>query len=295
VRPDTALDQAPDLPGVYIMRDPAGKVLYVGKANSLRRRLASYFRAGADLLARTRLLVDRATDLEWILTGGEAEALILEDTLIKRHHPFFNIRMRDDKRYPLLEITWNEAWPRVKVVRRITSSGGRFFGPYVSSAAMRSTLKLMRKIFKLRSCTLDLATPLPRPCLDYQLELCSAPCVRAISNPAYRADVQAASRFLEGHAGGLLRRLRREMEREAQRLNFERCARLRDIIHGVEQVWERQKMVDSGGGDYDLAAVVRQGDVACALMFLIREGRLSSERHYLLEAPEPSHTGEVIL
>ncbi|MHB2021616.1 MAG: excinuclease ABC subunit UvrC, partial [Candidatus Xenobia bacterium] len=282
-----------DVSGVYLMKDSHGRVIYVGKATSLRHRVRSYFQGPKDS-PRLSWLVRQIRDFDVIATDSEMEALILEDSLIKKHHPYFNVRLRDDKRYPLLEITAGETWPRLRVARRAINRRSRYFGPYTSSQAMRQTIKLLRKVFKLRTCTLPMEKPIDRPCLDFFIAQCSAPCTRQISEEEYRSNVDAACRFLEGHAGELVRSLKTEMGREAEALNYERAGRLRNIIQALEKVLERQKMVSERDVDEDYVAVALDETTACAQVLMVREGKLTEEQHFLLEAQGAEGEGEVM-
>lgn len=271
-------------PGVYLMKDAQGRVIYVGKATSLRARVRSYFQSSRDMHVRTRTMVSKVADFDTISTDSEMEALMLESNLIKKHRPVFNVKMRDDKRYPMLEVTLGETWPRLRLVRRPSGRRSRFFGPYSNAQALRKTMKVLARAFRVRTCSLPLEKPLDRPCLDYHIQQCTAPCTRFIGEEEYRASVLAACQFLEGHVDALLRSLRRQMEVASEALEFERCIRLRNIILAVEQVTERQKVISEGTDDLDVLGLVQRDGVACMTVLQVREGKLVDEQHFVLEA-----------
>ena len=223
------VDLLPERPGVYLFLDAAGRVIYVGKAASLRDRVRSYFRGGKHLSARVLRLVQEIADVDHIVTDTEVEALILECNLIKEHRPRFNIRLRDDKNYPYLRIGTDEPWPRLLVVRRPRNDGARYFGPYTQASALYETLRTLRGVFPYRTCSeARFREHRQRPCLHYFIGRCPGPCAGLCSPEAYRETIQQLIQFLEGRQGALLDRLRREMEEAAERLEFERAARLRD-------------------------------------------------------------------
>jgi excinuclease ABC subunit C len=277
------VEALPSTPGVYTFRDERGRVLYVGKAKVLKNRVRSYFQASRDLHPRTRAMVARIHDLDVIAVDNPKEALVLESNLIKRHRPMFNVKMRDDKRYPMLELTLGDPWPRLKFVRRNTNRESRYFGPYTSSDALRKTMKLLARLFKVRTCKPPLTTPLERPCLDYHIGQCTAPCTRLITQAAYRASVLEACQFLEGHTGRLIRTLRQQMAEASEALEFETCVRLRNLLLALEQVSEKQTVVLDSHEDEDLHAVAEHDGLGCVEVLIVREGRLVEERHFILE------------
>ena len=278
------LTHLPPRPGVYLMKDGQGRVIYVGKAASLRSRVRSYFQSSRDMHVRTATMVSKIADFDIISTDTEMEALMLESNLIKKHRPVFNVKMRDDKRYPMLEVTLGETWPRLRLVRRPGNRRSRFFGPYSNSQALRRTMKVLQRAFRIRTCALPLERPLERPCLDFHIQQCTAPCTRVISEDEYRASVLDACQFLEGHVDALLRSLRAQMEASSEALDFERCIRLRNIIQAVEQVTERQKMISSDADDMDVLGLVQQDGVACMAVLQVREGKLVDEQHFVLDS-----------
>ncbi len=275
------------------MKDGSGTVIYVGKAKSLKHRVISYFQKSRDHAPKIHLLVKNIHSLEFIITGTEIEALLLEHTLIKKHRPYFNARFKDDKRYPMLEITLDDRFPRLRVVRRKTGKKNRVFGPYTSTDAMRKTIPVIRKIFKLRSCK-DKVPERKRPCLNYQMKMCSAPCVGAVTVEEYARQVHLAMLFLEGHSSRLLRELRREMDMEADNLNFELCAHILSNIESVERVTERRAVLFSQNIDSDYISIHTEDTMTCAEIMKVREGKLISTQHFFLNSPESDPPEEKI-
>ena len=286
------LKTLPERPGVYLMLDSAGRIIYVGKASSLRNRVRSYFQSGADHAPKIRWMVSRVVDFETVVVDTELEALILECNLIKKHRPYFNTKYRDDKRYPMLEVTTSEEYPRLRVVRRPRSSRNRYFGPFPDAGALRRTVTILQKVFQIRTCGLDMQKKVRRPCLDFYIGLCTAPCTRYVSPEEYRGQVDSAIEYLEGHSESLLKRLRSEMENQAEQLNFERCARLRDMLWDLERTAQKQKIVSEHGEDEDYLAVASSGELICAQVLQVREGKLSGHRSFLLESPGGSEPAE---
>ncbi|HHR85413.1 MAG TPA: excinuclease ABC subunit UvrC [Candidatus Acetothermia bacterium] len=288
------LKHLPTSPGVYLMKNANGDVIYVGKAVVLRNRVRSYFHSQKGLSRKTRRLVQEIADIEVIQTATESEAFILEESLIKRLQPHFNIRLRDDKRYPYLKIT-NEPFPRLMIVRQRKDDGARYFGPYTSSKAMRSTMKLTQKLFPIRTCTLKLPLSKPRrPCLDYHIGRCLAPCANLVSEEEYKVDVDQAVMLLEGRLTGLLKQMREQMDLAAKDENFEQAARLRDQLVAVTHALERQSVSLSRVIDIDAIGLTVQGQRACAEVFRIRDGRLSGRETFHLRAPDGSTMSEVL-
>lgn len=286
VHPDLAekIRTIPELPGVYLMRDGRRRVLYVGKSASLRSRVRSYFQSGGDLSARIRWMVRQVADVETIVVDSEMEALLLENNLIKRHRPYFNVKYRDDKRYPMLEVSTGEEYPRLRLVRRPHSPKHRYFGPFPDAGALRRTRKILQRVFQIRTCNLDMSRKASRPCLDYYIHQCTAPCARLVSAEDYRKAVDGALEFLEGQTSKLLDRLRREMAEEIQALNFERCARLRDMLADLERLLEQQHVVLDTPEDEDYVALTSGKGLACAVVLQVREGKLLGQRDFLLDA-----------
>ena len=286
----------PDQPGVYIMKDGAGRVLYVGKAASLRARVRQYFQAGHTDSPRILHLVSKIQHVETVVCANEVEALILEATLIKRHHPWYNVRMADDKAYPYLKLT-NDAFPKIVMTRKVLRDGGKYFGPYPyhEPKLVGRTIRLMRRLFKLRTCNLEIAGDLPRPCLDYYIGQCSAPCVAwGASKDAYADQVRQASAFLEGKQNDLLQELRTAMEAAADAMNFERAAQLRDQIRGLEALGEKQRIISSAKEDRDVLALAQDGDLGCVQIFFVRGGRVIGQEHFMLQGTRGASAAEAL-
>ncbi len=273
----------PQKPGVYIMKNARGKVIYVGKAIVLRNRVRSYFQKSASHTTKTELLVQEVADIEWIVTGSELEALILEAELIRKYQPHYNIRLKDDKRYPYIKITWQEDYPHVLIVRRMLPDGAQYFGPFASSQAVHQTLELLRRLFPYRTCNREITGHDKRPCLYYHIKRCTGPCIGAIDKESYRAILKQAALFLEGKQEDVLESLRGEMTHSAETLQFERAAELRDTIGAVEKVIERQRIVSGHLHDHDFVAFARQDGDACVQVFFVRSGRLIGREYFVLD------------
>ncbi|MBI3998213.1 MAG: excinuclease ABC subunit C, partial [Armatimonadetes bacterium] len=293
----TTLRLLPPRPGVYLMKDGAGRVLYVGKAASLRSRVRQYFQdPEAQANPRLRLLVPRIADVDTIVTANEVEALILETNLIKQHQPPFNIRMADDKAYPYIKLT-NEPFPKIIMTRKVLRDGARYFGPYPyhEPKLVGRTIRTIRKLFKLRTCTIEITRDLPRPCLDYDMGLCSAPCVAwGATGDAYQEQVRQAALFLEGRQTSLLDELRAEMAAAAGAMAYERAAQLRDQIQAMEAIAERQRIASVELEDRDIAAAAISGDLACVELITIRAGRIQDQQHVLLTGTRGLEPGEIL-
>ncbi|MDT8340279.1 MAG: excinuclease ABC subunit UvrC, partial [Longimicrobiales bacterium] len=269
------LDALPRRPGVYLFRDAGGEVLYVGKAKSLRTRVRSYFRKDAAHPVKTRELVRRAVDLETMVVGSEAEALILEANLIKEHRPRFNVQLRDDKRYPYIKVTVQEAFPRVWVTRTVRNDGARYFGPYTAVGSLRQALDVIKRLYTVRSCRYDLPRETPeRPCLDYHIGRCLAPCVGLQSQAAYRAMMDEIVQILSGETEALRRDVEARMQTAAADLDFEEAARLRDVVRGLDTLAREQRVHRVGGGDQDVVGLARDGEVAAGVVLRVRGGLL---------------------
>ncbi len=279
----TRLAGLPTLPGVYIFRDANRRVIYVGKAIVLRNRVRSYFQDGANHTAKTERLVADIADLEWIVTASELEALILENELIKRYRPRYNIRLKDDKRYPYIKVTWQEDYPKIHVVRTMQRDGARYFGPFTSTRAVYQTLDVVRRIFPYCSCNRPLpGTPNDRPCFYYHIKRCPGPCIGAVTREEYREIIDRACMFLEGKQEEVVHRLQGEMQDAAEQLNFEYAAQLRDQIAAVTTIIERQRIVSSHLRDHDFVAFARDDSQACVQVFFIRGGKLIGREYFVL-------------
>jgi excinuclease ABC subunit C len=289
------LKALPDQPGVYLWKNGAGEILYVGKAKSLRSRVPSYFGPDAGATPERAALVDQIADLETIVVPNEAQALLLENNLIKEHQPRFNIRLTDDKSYPRIAVTLAEPFPRVLVVRRVTIPGARYFGPYTDVSTLRQTLSIIRRIFTVRSCHWDLPGDAPeRPCLDYHIERCRAPCVGYQSAADYRRMIDDVVLFLEGKTVDVRTRLRERMQQAAQQQDFERAAQLRDALQWLDQLEQPQAVELVGGGNADAVGIARDGDDACGVVLRVRDGKLIARDHWFLENAQHETEGAVL-
>jgi len=280
------LNTLPTLPGCYIMKDDAGRVIYVGKAINLRNRVRSYFHQSANANLKTAKLVRKIDSIEWIVVDSELEALILEMNLIKKHRPHYNIRLKDDKRYPYIKVHWADPYPKVTVTRQMLQDGSRYFGPYTSVWAVHQTLDVLRRIFPYLSCDREITGEDERACLYYDIKLCAAPCIGAISQAAYRQMIDDLCQFLQGRTEPIVSRMHSEMEQAAENLRFERAAALRDQIRAIDNVVERQKVISSEYIDSDVIAMARSNGEACVQVFFIRGGKLIGREYFLLEGTE---------
>ena len=285
--PDTILEKIPHLPespGVYLWRDADGTVLYVGKAKRLRSRVRNYVTGDHVESVKTRALMLSAAALETIVVPSEAHALILEANLIKEYQPKYNIALRDDKSYPYIKVTVAEPYPRVWVTRHLVDDGSRYFGPYTDVGAMRRALNVVKRIFTVRSCNFDMPKQMPeRPCLDYYIKRCKAPCIYAQTESEYRAMIDEVLVFLEGNTREVIRRVRERMDLAAESLDFERAAELRDALRHLEQMEEPAVVMTIEGGDRDVIGYARDGDDAVVALMRIRGGRLLAREHQFME------------
>ena len=289
------LEALPDKPGVYLWKNAAGEILYVGKANSLRARVPSYFGPDGGDTPERAALVGQIADLETIIVPNEAQALLLENNLIKEHRPRFNIRLTDDKSYPRIAVTLAEPFPRVLVTRRVTIPGARYFGPYTDVATLRQTLKIIRRIFTVRSCHWDLPREAPdRPCLDYHIDRCRAPCVALQSAGDYRRMIDDVVVFLEGKTVDVRTGLRQRMQQAAGQLDFERAAQVRDALKWLDQLEQPQAVELVGGGDADAVGIARDGDDVCGVVLRVRGGKLIARDHWFLENAEHETEGTIL-
>jgi excinuclease ABC subunit C len=278
------LRHLPTRAGVYLMRGEGGEVLYVGKARSLRSRVRSYFNSDHAASLKTRELVRRISDFETIVVGSEAEALILENNLIKEYQPRFNISLRDDKTYPYVKVTVGEAFPRVFVTRKLQRDGSRYFGPFTDVRRMRQVLEVIKRLYTVRSCQYRLPGEAPaRPCLDHHIGRCLAPCVGLQGEVEYRAMIDEVLDVLGGHTRRAAGRIRAEMEEAAGALQFERAAELRDALGHLAALETQQKVVDISGSDRDVVGMARDGDEACGVVLKIREGKLLGREAIFLD------------
>jgi excinuclease ABC subunit C len=289
------LRQLPTRPGVYLFKDGRGDIVYVGKANSLRTRVRNHFAIDAATSLKNREMLRRVADVDTIVVGSEAEALLLEANLIKEHRPRFNIQLRDDKRYPYIKVTVHEPLPRVWVTRRLDNDGSRYFGPYTDVGAMRQALEVIKRLYTVRSCSYDLPREQPaRPCLDYHIGRCKAPCVGLQSIDDYRTMVNEILEVLAGRTPAVRRRVDAELARAVDALDYERAATLRDVRAGLDSIERRQRALDVRGGDTDVLGVARDRDRACAVALRIRGGKLLGREVDFFENLEDSTDDELL-
>ena len=280
----------PHNPGVYIMKDGKGKIIYVGKAISLKNRVTQYFRQNSSHSAKVRAMVARIEDFETILTGTEVEALILECNLIKKHRPKYNISLKDDKTYPYLKVTLQDTYPRVYITRRVQRDGGKYFGPYTNATALHETLKLLKRLFPIRSCK---TMESKRPCLEYHIKRCLAPCADKISREEYMVMIDDIVMFLEGRTEHVEKSLEQRMLQAADKLEFEQAGRLRDQLLAVQKISEKQRIV-TGVGDQDAIGMARSGIGVCVQIFYVRSGKMVGRDHFLLDGSD-DETDEALL
>ena len=289
------ISHLPESPGVYLWRDADGTVLYVGKAKRLRSRVRSYVAADHVDSVKTRALMQQVRSVETIIVPNEEAALILEANLIKEHHPRYNIALRDDKSYPYIKVTVQEPFPRVYVTRHLVNDGGRYFGPYTDVAAMRRALNVVKRIFTVRSCNYDMPKVMPdRPCLDYHIGRCKAPCILAQSQAEYAAMIDEVLLFLDGRTDEVLRRVHERMELAVESLDFERAAEFRDVIRRLERMEEPSLVVEVEGGDRDVIGYARDGDEAAIALLRIRDGKLLARDQQYVENLEEESDAAVL-
>ena len=284
----------PARPGVYLMRDKSGDVLYVGKAARLRSRVSSYFGAPHDLPPKIRQMVRRIADFDFIVTESEQEALILESNLIKERQPQYNARLKDDKSYPFIKIDTTEDFPLVYVTRRVREDGARYFGPFASASSVRKTLALLKKLFPYRSCTKTITGDDDRACLDYYIHRCVAPCIGKVDRKSYHEIIDQVALFLEGKTDQVVKGIRARMEESSENLEFERAAVLRDQIVAIEKVHEGQKVLRLSNENIDVVALSQRGRDAWVEAFFIRQGKLVGRENFLMHRSEGDEPSEVI-
>ena len=285
----------PAKPGCYLMKNTEGKIIYAGKAISLKNRVRSYFHADASHDAKTRRLVREIADIEWIVVGSELEALILEMNLIKKHRPKYNVRLKDDKRYPYIKIHWADPFPKVTVTRQMVDDGSRYFGPYTSAWAVYQTLDVLRRIFPYLTCDREITGMDQRACLYYDIKLCTAPCIGAVNQIQYRQVISDLMDFLSGHSEGIVARLQADMEKASEEMRFERAAALRDQLKAIHSIIERQRVIFASDYiDSDVLAMARSNGEACVQIFFIRGGKLIGREYFILEGTEDEADNEIM-
>ena len=290
------LGNLPSRPGVYLMRDKAGKVIYVGKAKDVRSRVRAYFN-NSDERSQIQFLLGRVADIETLVTSNDKEALILENNLIKQYKPRYNIRLKDDKSYLSIKVTIQHPWPRILATRKIVKDGNRYFGPFSSAVAARETIDIIEKHFLLRNCTDHNFRNRSRPCLQYQIKRCMAPCVLAVREDVYREQVRQAMLFIDGKQQELIAELRQRMQAKSDALEFETAARIRDQIQAVEKTLEKQRMVAHWGADQDIFGLYREGGFIEVQVLLVRQGKLTDNLSYSLqdlEFPDEEIVGSLL-
>ncbi|HEX8834187.1 MAG TPA: excinuclease ABC subunit UvrC, partial [Abditibacteriaceae bacterium] len=300
------LANLPDSPGVYLHKNAEGKVVYIGKARNLKNRVRSYFNKDGGHSAFTRKMVRLITDFETIVTRTEKEALILENNLVKMHKPHFNIRLKDDKRYPYLKLTTADEFPALLEVRNPKNDKAVYFGPYAGSGKMRQTVSLAKRVFKVRTGALmndrrwggcpwrDTSQHLDKPCLEYHIDRCTGPCVGAVTADDYKAQTRALRNFLEGRSGDLLKDLQTRMGEAAADMRFEDAAKLRDQIEAVKSVVEKQQVVSLANEDYDALGLFINSGIASVALLVIRAGKLIGDQHFFLQNIEGRADAEVL-
>jgi excinuclease ABC subunit C len=287
------IDHLPNHPGVYLFKDKRGTILYVGKAGNIKHRVSSYFQKRGEMDGKTLLMLEKVTDIDTIVTDTEKEALILENNLIKTHHPRYNIKLRDDKNYPCLRLSMEEEFPTLTIVRRIKKDGSLYFGPYPSATSLRETLRLIRRLFPIRTCLDTKFSGRLRPCINYEMDRCSGPCCGKIDQNQYLEIVHQVRMFLEGKNKDLVESLKKKMEEESEQLHFERAAKIRDQIEYIEHVIEKQKIVSSDFVDQDVIGFHRQDHTFIVHPLFIRGGKLLGGKGFTF--PSKGLPGEEVL
>ena len=295
-RPDFSdrLRATPTRPGVYIMRDDAGKVLYVGKAASLRNRVRSYFAPSANHPPKIVTMVSKVADFEYIVAESEQEALILECNLIKEHQPHYNARLKDDKSYPFIKIDISEDFPQVYITRNAKKDGSRYFGPFANAGSVRRTLSLLKKLFPYRSCTKTITGTDDRPCLDYFIHRCNGPCIGAVSKEQYAEVIQQVIYFLEGKTNKVVKSIEARMLEAAESLEFEKAAALRDQLQAIEKVHEGQKVLHLTNENADIIATSPGPREAWVEVFFIRQGKLIGRDNFLMAGTQDDEPGQIL-
>jgi excinuclease ABC subunit C len=288
------LARVPVGPGVYIMRNAGDQVIYVGKAANLRNRVRSYFGAPASLEGKTRVLSAAIADFEYVVTNTEQEALHLEAELVKRHQPLFNIRLKDDKHYPYLKVDLTDPWPRVYITRRVEKDGARYFGPYANAGSVRHTLDIVNKLFPWRSCTKQITGTDPRPCLDYYINRCIAPCTSYCSKEEYDEVIRQVILFLEGRTDEVVREVNRQMKAASDAMQYERAARLRDQLQAIERVTERQAVASTRPADEDIFGLARGDDDAVVQVLFVRGTRMVGVDSFTLDGARDESDPDVM-
>jgi excinuclease ABC subunit C len=290
------LDSLPKKPGCYIMKDESSKIIYVGKAIDLRARVRSYFHDSAQHSGKTIELVKRIQDIQFIVVGSELEALILEMNLIKKHRPRYNVRLKDDKRYPYIKVHWGDPFPKVTVTRNMLADdhGSRYFGPYTSVWAVHKTLDVLRKIFPYLTCDREITGQDKRACLYYDIKLCNAPCIGVVDQAEYRQMIQDLMDFLNGRSEPISQRLTTDMQRASEDMRFEKAAAIRDQLQAIDNIVEKQRVFSLDYADSDVIAMARDEREACIQVFFIRNGRMIGREYFMMEGAGDEDDEEVL-
>ncbi len=277
------LKSVPNQPGCYLMKNDQGKVIYVGKAINISHRVRSYFHASARKNPRTSQLVNKIKDIEWIIVGSELEALILEMNLIKEYQPFYNVQLKDDKRYPYIKIHWSDPFPKVTVTRKVDKDGSRYYGPYINVWAVNQTLDLLRRIFPYLTCNRTITGEDQRACLYYDIQLCTAPCIGRINQEEYRKMIKELGAFLNGRTESIVSKLEAEMKQASSNMKYERAAQIRDQLDAIQKIVEKQRIISTKFTDSDVIAMASLENTACVQVFFIRGGKLTGREYFLVE------------
>ena len=290
------LKKLPGKPGVYLMHDERDAIIYVGKAISLKNRVRQYFQSSRNKGAKIEQMVTHISRFEYIVTDSELEALVLECNLIKEHRPKYNTMLMDDKSYPFIKVTVNEPFPRVMLARQMKKDKAKYFGPYTSAGAVKDTIELIRKLYHIRSCNRLLPKDIgkERPCLNYHIHQCQAPCQGYISQEEYRKSIDEVVRFLNGHYDLVLKELEEKMMEASDSLEFEKAIEYRELLTSVQKVAQKQKITDTAGDDRDIIAMASEGEDAVVQVFFIRSGRLIGRDHFYLKSAENDTEGEIL-
>ncbi|MFN8371936.1 MAG: excinuclease ABC subunit UvrC [Anaerolineae bacterium] len=290
----TILKNLPMKPGVYLMKDASGKIIYVGKAKHLRNRVRSYFTQNADHQPKTLLMREQVAHIEFIIAESEVKALIVEETLIKRHKPHYNISLKDDKRYPYIAVSWHMPFPKIETTRRIVQDGSRYFGPYAAMWAVQNTLRVLRKAFPYLTCDRNITGKDERACLFYDIKLCCAPCIGVVNEEQYRAMIQELMDVLSGKSEEVVKRMTAEMQQAAENLQFEKAASLRDQLKAIDMITQQHKAVSPGMQNQDVIALARENDNAVVQIMFIRNGRLIGSDSRALDNTVDVNDAEVV-
>ena len=290
------LKKLPAKPGVYLMHNSKDEIIYVGKAIKLCNRVRQYFQDSRNLSVKIQHMVKNVAYFEYIITDSELEALVLENNLIKEHHPKYNTKLKDDKGYPYIKVTVNEEFPRIMLARKMKADGGKYFGPYTSAGAVNDTIELLRKIFKIRTCNRRLPkdTGKDRPCLYYQIKQCDAPCQGYISKEEYAKQIEETIKFLNGNYKQVAKMLQGKMQKASDELEFEQAMEYRDLLKSIERIMDRQKINTYAFEDRDIIAMAQDDKDVVVSIFFIRQGKLLGREHFHMEADEESSKEEVL-